>query len=73
MEWQTVAIIAGLCVLGLMIVISMLARLYRKVGPNEALLVYGRGKTPSVVKGAGTHYLAADGKLPAAVAGADVV
>ena len=32
----------------------MLARLYRKVGPNEALLVYGRGKTPRVVKGAGT-------------------
>jgi flotillin len=54
MEWQTVAIIVGLCVLAFMILISMLARLYRKVGPNEALLVYGRGKTPRVVKGAGT-------------------
>jgi flotillin len=54
MEWQTVGIIAGLVVLGTMIVISMLARLYRKVGPNQALLVYGRGKTPRVVKGAGT-------------------
>ncbi|HZD96194.1 MAG TPA: SPFH domain-containing protein [Candidatus Sulfotelmatobacter sp.] len=54
MEWQTVAIVAGLGVLALMIVISMLSRLYRKVGPNEALLVYGRGKTPRVVKGAGT-------------------
>src|SRR5690348_7410109 len=54
MEWQTVAIFAGLAVLAVMIVISMLARLYRKVGPNEALLVYGRGKTPRVVKGAGT-------------------
>src|ERR1051326_3292270 len=54
MEWQTVAIIAGLCVLATMILISMLARLYRKVGPNEALLVYGRGKTPRVVKGAGS-------------------
>src|SRR5437764_2507015 len=54
MEWQTIAIIVGLCVLGFMIVVSMLARLYRKVGPNEALLVYGRGKTPRVVKGAGT-------------------
>ncbi len=54
MEWQTVAIFAGLAVLAIMLVISMLARLYRKVGPNEALLVYGRGKTPRVVKGAGT-------------------
>jgi flotillin len=54
MEWQTVAIIAGLCILGFMLILSMLARLYRKVGPNEALLVYGRGKTPRVVKGAGT-------------------
>jgi len=54
MEWQTVGIIAGLVVVGTMIMISMLARLYRKVAPNQALLVYGRGKTPRVVKGAGT-------------------
>ena len=54
MEWQTVAIFAGMAVLAIMLVISMLARLYRKVGPNEALLVYGRGKTPRVVKGAGS-------------------
>src|SRR5882757_7092245 len=54
MEWQTVAIFAGMAVLAVMLVVSMLARLYRKVGPNEALLVYGRSKTPRVVKGAGT-------------------
>ncbi|HET9839879.1 MAG TPA: SPFH domain-containing protein [Candidatus Angelobacter sp.] len=54
MEWQTVAIVAGLAIVAVMIVISMLARLYRKVAPNQALLVYGRGKTPRVVKGAGT-------------------
>src|SRR4051812_44947073 len=54
MEWQTVAIFAGMAVLAIMLVISMLARLYRKVGRNEALLVYGRGKAPRVVKGAGT-------------------
>jgi flotillin len=54
MEFQTIAIIAGLCIVGFMLMLSMLARLYRKVGPNEALLVYGRGKTPRVVKGAGT-------------------
>jgi flotillin len=54
MEWQTAGIIAGLLVLVVMIMISMLSRLYRKVAPNQALLVYGRGKTPRVVKGAGT-------------------
>ena len=31
-----------------------LARLYRKAGPNEALIVYGGGKNPRVVKGGGT-------------------
>ena len=59
MSWQTVAIIGGLAVLAFMIVVSMLARLYRKVGPNEALLVYGRQNTESR-EGRGNHYLAAD-------------
>src|SRR5450432_1111981 len=54
MEIQTVWIIVGLVIMGTMLTISMLARLYRKVGPNEALLVYGRGKTPRVIKGAGS-------------------
>ena len=31
-----------------------LARLYRKAGPHEALIVYGGGKNPRVVKGGGT-------------------
>src|SRR5215469_18038651 len=54
MEFQSVWIVVGLAFLGLMFVLTLLARLYRKVGPNEALLVYGRGKTPRVVKGAGS-------------------
>ncbi len=54
MELHFVWIVVGLGLLALMFVIAMLARLYRKVGPNEALLVYGRGKTPRVIKGAGS-------------------
>ena len=53
MEIQTSGLLSG-CHFGTMLTISMLARLYRKVGPNEALLVYGRGKTPRVIKGAGS-------------------
>jgi flotillin len=46
-------IIVGLVVLATMFLMSMLARLFRKAGPNEALIVYGfRG--PRVIKGHGT-------------------
>src|SRR5438874_13307075 len=46
-------IIAGLSVLALLLLMSMLASLYRKAGPHEALVVYGfRG--PRVIKGHGT-------------------
>src|SRR5260370_1942068 len=34
-------VIAGLVVLATLFLMSMLARLYRKPGPNEALIVYG--------------------------------
>src|ERR1700745_1932577 len=47
-------IIVGLCVLASMFLMSMLARLYRKAGPHEALIVYGFGGT-RVVKGHGTR------------------
>src|SRR5881398_3215992 len=46
-------IIAGLMVLAIMLLMSALARLYRKAGPHEALVVYGFGGT-RVVKGHGT-------------------
>jgi flotillin len=42
----------GLGVLALMFIMSILARLYRKAGPHEALIIYGFGGT-RVVKGHG--------------------
>src|SRR6201994_4403156 len=50
---NTVFIVIGLCVLATLVLLSLLARMFRKVGPNEALIVYGfRG--PRVIKGHGT-------------------
>src|SRR5436853_3961293 len=46
-------IFVGLMVLAVMLLLSMLARLYRKAGPHEALVVYGFRGT-RVVKGHGT-------------------
>ncbi|HLX74953.1 MAG TPA: SPFH domain-containing protein, partial [Terriglobales bacterium] len=46
-------IIVGLMVLAFMLIMSLLARLYRKAGPHEALVVYGFRGT-RVVKGHGT-------------------
>src|SRR5438876_6664943 len=46
-------IIAGLAVLALLLLMSVVARLYRKAGPHEAIVVYGfRGKR--VITGHGT-------------------
>src|SRR5574337_1951682 len=46
-------IVIGLCVLVVLFLMSLLARLYRKAGPHEALVVYGFRGT-RVVKGQGT-------------------
>jgi flotillin len=46
-------VIAGLSVLATLFLMSMLARLYRKAGPHQALVVYGFRGT-RVVKGHGT-------------------
>src|SRR5437016_4639419 len=51
--WVEIWVIAGLAVLAVMLLLSMLARLYRKAGPHEALVVYGFRGT-RVVKGHGT-------------------
>ena len=46
-------VILGLAAAAILLLISMLARLFRKAGPNEALIVYGfRG--PRVIRGHGT-------------------
>jgi flotillin len=40
-----VVVIAGSLVLGLLMIMIVIARMYRKVGPNEALIKYGMGGT----------------------------
>jgi len=45
-------VIVGLCVLTFLLLMSFLANLYRKAGPNEAIVVYGMGGA-HVVKGHG--------------------
>ena len=50
---NTVFVVIGLCVLVMIALASLLAHMFRKAGPNEALIVYGfRG--PRVIKGHGT-------------------
>jgi len=49
-------VIVGLGVMALVFLMSTLAKLYRKAGPHEALIVYGVGGT-RVVKGHGTIVL----------------
>ncbi|HEX8917782.1 MAG TPA: SPFH domain-containing protein [Chloroflexota bacterium] len=49
-------IIVAIIVVGLIAIVSLLGSLYRKVGPNRALIVYGRGGT-KVVVGGGTVVL----------------
>src|ERR1700751_3015112 len=48
-----ILIVVGLSVFVVLFLINGMARLYRKAGPNEALIVYGLGGT-RVVKGQGT-------------------
>jgi len=48
-----ILVFAGLMVLTILFLVSMLARLYRKAGPHEALIVYGFRGT-RVVQGHGT-------------------
>jgi flotillin len=53
---QVVVVVAVMMVLGVMFLLSMFARLFRKAGPHQALIVYGfRG--PRVIKGRGTFVL----------------
>src|SRR6202451_885710 len=53
MNVQATFVIAGLAVLLLLLLMAMFARLYRKAGPHEALVVYGfRGCR--IIKGQGT-------------------
>ncbi len=51
---EQVLMVAGIAVLAVVFILVMSARLYRKAGPNEALIVYGFRGTPRVIKGGGT-------------------
>src|SRR3712207_65889 len=48
-----VIIVAGLAVIGFIIIFSTIISMYRKVAPNQALIVYGFRKT-RIVQGGGT-------------------
>src|SRR5947209_4128668 len=50
MDTSTVVVIA-VVVIGTVAITSLIGSLYRKVGPNRALIVYGRGGTKVVVGG----------------------
>jgi flotillin len=47
-----IPVVAGLAVLAVILVMGTVARMYRKVGPHEALIIYGMGGT-RIVKGSG--------------------
>jgi flotillin len=49
----TIVVIVGICVLLLIFILGLITSLYRKAGPNEALIVYGLFGT-KVIKGHGT-------------------
>jgi flotillin len=51
-EFSTLLGLVVVLVVGLLLTLALAARLYRKVGPNQALVVYGFGGT-KVVKGSG--------------------
>jgi flotillin len=55
-ESSSVWVIAGLTVLGLLFILGTIARMYRKAGPHEALIVYGFRGT-RIIKGGGTIIL----------------
>ena len=72
----SVWVIAGLMVLAVLFLMSVLARLYRKAGPHEALIVYGFRGT-RVIKGHGTvifgHYDLTEAAAPPDQASTTVV
>src|SRR6201990_3368143 len=52
-DQMTVSVYVGLAVLTLVFIMAVLAKLFRKAGPHEALIVYGYRGT-RIVKGGGT-------------------
>src|SRR5271167_5274866 len=52
-DQMTVPVVAALVVMGLLFIMAVLAKLFRKAGPHEALIIYGLRGT-RIVKGGGT-------------------
>jgi flotillin len=52
-DFSVVFIIAGLSVVAVLLLMGLVARMYRKAGPNEAIIVYGFRKT-RIINGGGT-------------------
>src|ERR1700719_773197 len=52
--FPVIPVIAGLAVLAVLLIMITLAKMYRKVGPHEALIIYGTGSEARIVKGSGT-------------------
>ena len=52
-----VLIVVVVALLAVIAVINAYSRQYAKVGPNQAMLVYGRAKEPKVITGGGTFVL----------------
>ena len=72
MSLEATFVIAGLMVVAVLFVMAMFARLYRKAGPHQALIVYGFRGT-RIIKGRGTRDLPMLENCRAAFARADVV
>ncbi len=53
LDFSSVYVIAGLSVAALLFIMGLMARMYRKAGPHEALIVYGFRGT-RIIKGGGT-------------------
>jgi len=53
---QTIIGVTALAIFGLLLIISALARMFRKAGPHEALIVYGMRGT-RVIQGRGTFIM----------------
>jgi flotillin len=49
----TVVVIAILIIVAVVLVLNAYGRLYKRVGPNRALIIYGGAREPQVVKGGG--------------------
>src|SRR6202451_884830 len=52
--YPLVPVVAGLLVLAVIMIMMTLAKMYRKAGPHEALIIYGTGSEARIVKGSGT-------------------